>query len=171
MSSWPLPVPGGPGILGCVPGALAPGPSLQESCSWDRAAPSVRSCCQSGSLSCSRGRPGRRFIPLGHVARSPRGACPLLVIPGTEGHHCPSWDPAQVPCQHLWSGKIGKAPASLGLGFPVLGALTALPPGPSPASRGGTSPWTLFYFFIFFRPLTLIEAQTLLTVAFQLFSL
>ena len=43
-------------------------------------------------------------------------------------------------------------------------------PGLSPAPLGGPSP-TGFFFIFFFRLPTLLEAQTLLSVAFQLFSL
>ena len=64
---------------------------------------------------------------------------------------------------------IGAAPASPGRGFPVLGtlapALAQLLAGPLPL--GGL----LFLCFFFPRLPTLTEVRTLLTVAFQVFSL
>ena len=75
---------------------------------------------------------GMRWSLLGSLSRGvwhalPWGTLPLLVTSGTSGLHCPSWDPVRVPASTFLSGKIGKVPASLALGFPVLEALTARP--------------------------------------------
>ena len=61
---------------------------------------------------------------------------------------------------------IFKVPSSLGLGFPFLEAFTT---GLSLSPRGALPHWILLY--IFFCLPTLLEVQTLLYVAFQLFSL
>lgn len=76
--------------------------------------------------------------------------------------------PAPPPCEPLSPGKVGAAPASPGRGSPVPGTL-------APASAlllAGPSPLEAFVSLLLFPRLpTLIEARTLLTVAFQLVSL
>ena len=70
----------------------------------------------------------------------------LLVTPGTWGPTAPR--PGilpELPALAFPSGKVGEAPASLDLGFPVLGALAA---PLSLAAHGG--PLSLGCFFIYF---------------------
>ena len=89
----------------------------------------------------------------------------LLVSPETWGFHCPSWDHARVPCERLPSGNVDEFPDSPGLGL-LSWSLSC----PALAQvRVGSPPPECIY--LFFRLPTLIEAQTLLTVALQLFSL
>ena len=183
MSSQPLSVPRGaldPGLCPLAPCATGPaplelhcwdstGPSVQIihlscrlSCSWGHAAPSKGSHCLSCCLGCSRsyfqGPSGCIRQPFRELARGvwralPRGTLPLLVIPGTWGLHCSSWDPARVPCERLSSRKIGKVPASPGLGFPVLGALAAWL---QPSSSWGPRPLGCFCISLFFSVFLLL---------------
>ena len=168
--SWALPAsacPGGGGILGCVPAPCAPAPALVDSRS--RAAqppprsrrpslsellrvllgPAVRAAAlrELGALSWARS--------CCYCPREPEGILALL-------------GPAPPPCEPLSPGKVGAAPAPPGRGSPVLGTL-------APASArllAGPSPLEAFVSLLLFPRLpTLIEARTLLTVAFQLFSL
>ena len=112
-----------PGALGS--GACTTGIVLLELCSPLRA--ELLSELLPGPAGHMR---GMHWSLLGSLARGvwhalPWGTLPLLVTSGTSGLHCPSWDPVRVPVSTFLSGKIGKVPASLGLGFPVLEALTA----------------------------------------------
>ena len=68
--------------------------------------------------------------------------------------------------------RIFKVPASPGLGFPVLEAPAAhLSPAPQGGGGWGVRPPPLDSFLFIFHLPTLLEAKTLLSVAFQLFSL
>ena len=173
--------PGGtqdPGL--CPPGPWDPRPVLLELRSrgggprrQQGTAPSIQSCC----LSFSRGPTGRTpalyqaqyevcgALSPGHTSSvSDLGnlEAPLPLL-----RFCPSSLLNAFP-----SGKnlvrIFKVLASPGLGFPVWRLLL---PGPSPALHGALPHLILFYFYFFFCLPTLLEAQTLLSLAFQLFSL
>ena len=164
--SWALPAsacPGGGRILGCVPAPCAPEPALVDSrsrpCSPLRgAAPEppellrVPPCALQplGSSAHSPGRAGVCYCP-----REPEGIPALL-------------GPAPTPREPLSAREGRCSSCSSGTGLSCPGDTR---PGLSPAPRGAPPPWRPFVSFFFPRLPTLIEAQTLLTVAFQLFSL
>ena len=159
--SWALPAsacPGGGRILGCVPASCALGPALLDSRSRP-AAPSAEPPPSPSEL--------LRVPPLGSSAHSP-GAQVSVSVPGSPRASPPSWVLLQLPASPFPPGKVGAAPASPGRGSPVLGTL-------APASArllAGPSPSEAFVSLLLFPRLpTLIEARTLLTVAFQLVSL
>ena len=105
--------------------------------------------------------------PLGSSAHSP-GAQVSVSVPGSPRASPPSWVLLQLPASPFPPGKGGAAPAPPGRGSPVLGTLAPasarLLAGPSPVEA-------CVSLFLFPRLPTLIEARTLLTVAFQLVSL
>ena len=192
LLSWALPAsacPRGGGILGCVPALCAPEPALVDSRS--RAAqPPPRSRRPSPSELLLEPRSPLRTEPLPlpeplRAAPGPAGpavraaalrelgalswarSCSVSV-PGNPRASPPSWVLLQLPASPFPPGKVGAAPASPGRGSPVLGTL-------APASArllAGPSPLEAFVSLLLFPRLpTLIEARTLLTVAFQLVSL
>ena len=168
LLSWALPAsacPGGGGILGCVPAPCAPEPALVDSRS--RAAqPPPRSRRPSPSELLRV--PPCALQPLGSSAHSP-GAQVSVSVPGSPRASPPSWGPAPTPCEPLSAREGWCSSCSSGTGLSCPGDTR---PGLSPAPRGAPPPWRPFVsLFLFPRLPTLIEARTLLTVAFQLFSL
>ena len=169
MLSWALPVsacPWGRPDPGLCPVPCAPGPALLDSRSCPAApsaeplpeplraapGPAVRAAAlrELGALSCVRRR------------------C-LLVSRGARGHPRLSGDPAPIPREPLSAREGWCSSCSSGTGLSCPGDTR---PGLSPASRGAPPPWRPFVsLFLFPRLPTLIEARTLLTVAFQLVSL
>ena len=105
--------------------------------------------------------------PLGSSAHSPGRAVALLLSRGARGHPRPPGS-----CSNSL-----RAPFRPGRSVQLLllrdGALLSWghSPRPQPGSSRGPSPLEAFCFFLFPRLPTLIEARTLLTVAFQLVSL
>ena len=188
MLSWALPAsacPGGGGILGCVPAPCAPEPALLDSRS--RAAqPPPRSRRPSPSellleprsplrteplplpepLRAAPG-PACALQPLGSSAHSP-GRAVAVTVPGSPRASPPSWVLLQLPASPFPPGR------SVQLLLLRDGALLSWghSPRPQPGSSRGPSPLEAFVSLLLFPRLpTLIEARTLLTVAFQLFSL
>ena len=175
-----------PGPRSPLRGAAAQAP---PSCSWNRAAPSARSLflCPSPSEllpgprsplrgaaarappSCSGSRrvPPCALQPLGSSAHSP-GRAVAVTVPGSPRASPPSWVLLQLPASPFPPGR------SVQLLRLRDGALLSWghSPRPQPGSSRGPSPLEAFCFFISFSPSSyLIEARTLLPVAFQLFSL
>ena len=106
--------------------------------------------------------------PLGSSAHSPGRAVALLLSPGARGHPRPPGSCSNSP----------RAPFRPGRSVQLLllrdGALLSWghSPRPQPGSSRGPSPLEAFVSLLLFPRLpTLIEARTLLTVAFQLVSL
>ena len=103
------------------------------------------------------------------VVRSPLGRSSSVSAPGRpEGIPAPPEILPELPASAFWSARLVKLLLLRAWAFLSWGHS---PPGLSLVPHGAPPPWMLFYFFIFFHLPTLIEAQTLLTVAFQLFSL
>ena len=149
LRTEPLPLPE---PLRAAPGAAQPPPRSRR--------PSPFSC------SGSRRVPPCALQPLGSSAHSP-GRAVAVTVPGSPRASPPSWVLLQLPASPFPPGKVGAAPAPPGRGSPVLGTL-------APASArllAGPLPLGGLCLFLFPRLPTLIEARTLLTVAFQLVSL
>ena len=72
-------------------------------------------------------RPPCALQPFTEISRGVWGALPLLVNLGTGGSTAPPGILPELPVSAFLSGKIGKVPASLGLGFPVLEVLATWP--------------------------------------------
>ena len=187
--SWALPAsacPGGGGILGCVPAPCAPEPALLDSRS--RAAqPPPRSCRPSPSELLLEPRSPLRTepLPLPEPLRAAPGpavraaalrelgalswarSCSVSV-PGSPRASPPSWVLLQLPASPFPPGRLVQ------LLLLRDGALLSWghSPRPQPGSSRGPSPLEAFVpLFLFPRLPTLIDARTLLTVAFQLVSL
>ena len=165
--SWALPAsacPGGGRILGCVPAPCAPEPALVDSRS--RAAqPPPRSRRPSPSELLRV--PPCALQPLGSSAHSP-GAQVSVSVPGSPRASPPSWVLLHLPASPFPPGR------SVQLLLLRDGALLSWghSPRPQPGSSRGPSPLEAFVpLFLFPRLPTLIDARTLLTVAFQLVSL
>ena len=184
MRSWALPAsacPGGGGILGCVPGPCAPGvwavgfalPAAQLPPHGASSSPSELLPPRSPLRGAAPDPPELLRVPqcalqpLGSSAHLPGRRC-LLVSPGPEG--IPALlGPAPTPREPLsaWEGRCSSCFSGTGLSCPG-----DTRPGLSPSPRGALPPWRPFVsLFLFPRLPTLIEARTLLTVAFQLVSL
>ena len=190
--SWALPAsacPGGGGILGCVPAPCAPEPALVDSRS--RAAqPPPRSRRPSPSELLLEPRSPLRTEPLPlpktlqllWVPPGPAVCAATLrelgalswarscsvTVPGSPRASPPSWVLLQLPASPFPPGR------SVQLLLLRDGALLSWghSPRPQPGSSRGPSPLEAFVsLFLFPRLPTLIEARTLLTVAFQLVSL
>ena len=151
LRTEPLPLPE---PLRAAPGAAQPPPRSRR--------PSPFSC------SGSRRVPPCALQPLGSSAHSPGRAVALLLSQGTRGHPRPPGS-----CSNSL-----RAPFRPGRSVQLLllrdGALLSWghSPRPQPGSSRGPSPLEAFVsLFLFPRLPTLIEARTLLTVAFQLVSL
>ena len=164
--SWALPAsacPGGGGILGCVPAPCAPGPALLDS----RSRPAAPSGSRRPSPSELLRVPPCALQPLGSSAHSP-GAQVSVSVPGSPRASPPSWVLLQLPASPFPPGR------SVQLLRLRDGALLSWghSPRPQPGSSRGPSPLEAFVpLFLFPRLPTLIDARTLLTVAFQLVSL
>ena len=144
----PLPEPGR-----AAPGAAQPPPRSRR--------PSPFSC------SGSRRVPPCALQPLGSSAHSP-GRAVAVTVPGSPRASPPSWVLLQLPASPFPPGR------SVQLLLLRDGALLSWghSPRPQPGSSRGPSPLEAFVsLFLFPRLPTLIEARTLLTVAFQLVSL
>ena len=144
----PLPEP-----LRAAPGAAQPPPRSRR--------PSPFSC------SGSRRVPPCALQPLGSSAHSP-GRAVAVTVPGSPRASSLSWVLLQLPASPFPPGR------SVQLLLLRDGALLSWghSPRPQPGSSRGPSPLEAFVpLFLFPRLPTLIEARTLLTVAFQLVSL
>ena len=151
LRTEPLPLPE---PLRAAPGAAQPPPRSRR--------PSPFSC------SGSRRVPPCALQPLGSSAHSP-GRAVAVTVPGSPRASPPSWGPAPTPCEPLSAREGWCSSCSSGTGLSCPGDTR---PGLSPAPRGAPPPWRPFVsLFLFPRLPTLIEARTLLTVAFQLVSL
>ena len=156
-----------PGPRNPLRGAAARAP---PSCSWNRAAPSARSlflCPSPSSCSGSRRAPPCALQPLGSSAHCP-GAQVSVSVPGNPRASPPSWVLLHLPASPFPPGR------SVQLLLLRDGALLSWghSPRPQPGSSRGPSPLEAFVSLLLFPRLpTLIEARTLLTVAFQVFSL
>ena len=167
--SWALPAsacPGGGGILGCVPAPCAPEPALVDSRS--RAAQPPPRSRRPSPFSCSGSRrvPPCALQPLGSSAHSP-GCAVAVTVPGSPRASPPSWVLLHLPASPFPPGR------SVQLLLLRDGALLSWghSPRPQPGSSRGPSPLEAFVSLLLFPRLpTLIEARSLLTVAFQLFS-
>ena len=150
LRTEPLPLPE---PLRAAPGAAQPPPRSRR--------PSPFSC------SGSRRVPPCALQPLGSSAHSP-GAQVSVSVPGSPRASPPSWVLLQLPASPFPPGR------SVQLLLLRDGALLSWghSPRPQPGSSRGPSPLEAFVsLFLFPRLPTLIEARTLLTVAFQLVSL
>ena len=175
---------------GLCPGALGSGPALLDSRSRRPSPPELhpprsplrgaapeppqllparsplRGAAARAPPSCSRVLPCA-LQPLGSSAHCP-GAQVSVSVPGSPRASPPSWVLLQLPASPFPPGR------SVQLLLLRDGALLSWghSPRPQPGSSRGPSPWRPFVsLFLFPRLPTLIEARTLLTVAFQLFSL
>ena len=104
------------------------------------------------------------------VVHSPPGVLPLLVTLGTGALHCPSWDPARVPCKHL------SLQEESGVDFLKLLLLQdwdflSWRLLPQPLARLLTGAPPLFDSFFFFPTCLPCQKCKLLSVTFKLFSL
>ena len=150
LCTEPLPLPE---PLRAAPGAAQPPPRSRR--------PSPFSC------SGSRRVPPCALQPLGSSAHSP-GAQVSVSVPGSPRASPPSWVLLQLPASPFPPGR------SVQLLRLRDGALLSWghSPRPQPGSSRGPSPLEAFVSLLLFPRLpTLIEARTLLTVAFQLVSL
>ena len=168
MLSWALlasACPGGRPDPGLCPGALFSG-ACAVGFVLPAAQPTLRSRCSSPSellwvLPCA-------LQSLGSLAHSPGAQVPLSV-PGSPRASPPSWGPALTPCEPLSTREGWCSSCFSGTGLSCPGDTR---PGLSPAPCSAPLPWRPFVSLFLFPCLpTLIEAGTLLTVAFQLFSL
>ena len=153
-----------PGPRNPLRGAAARAP---PSCPRGRAAPSAEPPPSPFSCSGSRRVPPCALQPLGSSAHSPGAQVPVSV-PGSPRASPPSWVLLQLPASPFPPGR------SVQLLLLRDGALLSWghSPRPQPGSSRGPSPLEAFVsLFLFPRLPTLIEARTLLTVAFQLVSL
>ena len=150
LRTEPLPLPE---PLRAAPGAAQPPPRSRR--------PSPFSC------SGSRRVPPCALQPLGSSAHSP-GRAVAVTVPGSPRASPPSWVLLHLPASPFPPGR------SVQLLLLRDGALLSWghSPRPQPGSSRGPSPLEAFVsLFLFPRLPTLIEARTLLTVAFQLVSL
>ena len=150
LRTEPLPLPE---PLRAAPGAAQPPPRSRR--------PSPFSC------SGSRRVPPCALQPLGSSAHSP-GRAVAVTVPGSPRASPPSWVLLQLPASPFPPGR------SVQLLLLRDGALLSWghSPRPQPGSSRGPSPLEAFVpLFLFPRLPTLIDARTLLTVAFQLVSL
>lgn len=164
--SRPLPVPGEAGSW-----AVSRRPVLRGLRCWIRAPapqPPPRSRRPSPS-ELLRSVPPCALQPLGSSAHSP-GAQVSVSVPGSPRASPPSWVLLQLPASPFPPAREGWCSScSSGTGLSCPGDTR---PGLSPAPRGAPPPRRPFVpLFLFPRLPTLIEARTLLTVAFQLVSL
>ena len=167
LLSWALPAsacPGGGRILGCVSAPCAPEPALLDSRS--RAAqPPPRSCRPSPSELL---RVPPRAAALRELGAFSWARSCSVTVPGSLRASSPSWVLLQLPASPFPPGR------SVQLLRLRDGALLSWGPSPrpQPGSSRGPSPLEAFVpLFLFPRLPTLIDARTLLTVAFQLVSL
>ena len=150
LRTEPLPLPE---PLRAAPGAAQPPPRSRR--------PSPFSC------SGSRRVPPCALQPLGSSAHSP-GRAVAVTVPGSPRASPPSWVLLHLPASPFPPGR------SVQLLLLRDGALLSWghSPRPQPGSSRGPSPLEAFVSLLLFPRLpTLIEARTLLTVAFQAFSL
>ena len=150
LRTEPLPLPE---PLRAAPGAAQPPPRSRR--------PSPFSC------SGSRRVPPCALQPLGSSAHSP-GRAVAVTVPGSPRASPPSWVLLQLPASPFPPGR------SVQLLLLRDGALLSWGPSPrpQPGSSRGPSPLEAFVSLLLFPRLpTLVEARTLLTVAFQLVSL
>ena len=159
----PLPVPGKAGSW-----AVSRRPVLRGLRCWIRApAPQPPPRSRRPSPSELLRVPRCALQPLGSSAHSP-GCAVAVTVPGSPRASPPSWVLLQLPASPFPPGR------SVQLLRLRDGALLSWghSPRPQPGSSGAPPPWRPFVsLFLFPRLPTLIEARTLLTVAFQLFSL
>ena len=168
MLSWALPAsacPGGGRILGCVPAPCAPGPALLDS----RSRPAAPSAEPPPEPLRAAPAPPCALQPLGSSEHSP-GAQVSVSVPGSPRASPPSWVLLHLPASPFPPAREGWCSScSSGTGLSCPGDTR---PGLSPAPRGAPPPRRPFVpLSLFPRLPTLIEARTLLTVAFQLVSL